>query len=107
MGFYYTPSWMALLGMRGLVHGPRPEQNQPKPTEPRQRYRQDLGGYSIDDSALALGSRSTGLGGMVEEPRARFHVPEWGVFCHTAKLRNHPPCLKLVLSDSTRKGSQT
>ena len=22
MGFYYTPSWMALLGMRGLVHGP-------------------------------------------------------------------------------------
>ena len=27
MGFYYTPSWMALLGMRGLVHGPRPEQN--------------------------------------------------------------------------------
>jgi len=27
MGFYYTPSWMALLGMRDLVHGPRPEQN--------------------------------------------------------------------------------
>jgi hypothetical protein len=21
MGFYYTPSWMTLLGMRGLVHG--------------------------------------------------------------------------------------
>ena len=25
MGFYYTPYWMALLGMRGLVHGPRTE----------------------------------------------------------------------------------
>ena len=24
MGFYYTPFWMALLGMRDLVHGPRP-----------------------------------------------------------------------------------
>ena len=27
MGFYYTPCWMALLGMRDLVHGPRTEQN--------------------------------------------------------------------------------
>ena len=27
MGFYYTPSWMALLGMRVLVRGPRSEQN--------------------------------------------------------------------------------
>ena len=27
MGFYYTPYWMALLGMRDLVDGPRPEQN--------------------------------------------------------------------------------
>ena len=25
MGFYYTPFWMALLGIRGLVHGPRPQ----------------------------------------------------------------------------------
>ena len=40
MGFYYTPYWMALLGMRDLVHGPRPEQNHPTPTELRQRYRQ-------------------------------------------------------------------
>jgi len=55
----------------------------------------------LSDSTLALGSRSTGLGGMVEEPRARFHVPEWGVFCHTARLRNSPPRLKLVLSDRT------
>ena len=23
MGFYYTPYWMALLGKRDLVHGPR------------------------------------------------------------------------------------
>ena len=32
---------------------------------------------------------------------ARFKVPEWGVFCHTARLRNRPPRLKLVLSDNT------
>ena len=32
---------------------------------------------------------------------ARFKVPEWGVFCHTARLRNRLPRLKLVLSDST------
>jgi hypothetical protein len=31
---------------------------------------------------LALGSQSSGLGGMVEEPRARFHVAKWGVFRH-------------------------
>ena len=47
MGFYYTPSWMALLGMRNLVHGPRPKQNHPTPTELRQRYRRDVGGYSV------------------------------------------------------------
>jgi hypothetical protein len=29
MGFYYTPFWLALLGMHDLVHGPRPEQNDP------------------------------------------------------------------------------
>ena len=28
--------------------------------------------------ALVLGSRPTGLGGMVQEPRARFKVVEWG-----------------------------
>ena len=55
----------------------------------------------LSDRALVLGSRSTGLGGMVEEPRARFHVARWGVFCHTARLRNSPPRLKLVLSDRT------
>ena len=26
-GFYYTALWMALLGTRDLVHGPRSEQN--------------------------------------------------------------------------------
>ena len=35
---------------------------------------------------------------MVEEPRAGFHVPEWGAFCHTARLRDRPARLKLVLS---------
>ena len=29
-----------------------------------------------------------------------FKVPEWGVFCHTEKLRNSPLRLKLLLSDS-------
>ena len=37
-------------------------------------------------------------------------VPEWGVFCHTERLRNSPPRLKLVLSDgvdgSTQSASQ-
>ena len=31
---------------------------------------------------------------------ARFKVPEWGVFCHSEMLRDHPARLKLVLSDS-------
>jgi hypothetical protein len=31
---------------------------------------------------------------------ARFKVPEWRAFYHTARLRNHPARLKLVLSDS-------
>ena len=35
-----------------------------------------------------------------DDLRARFKVPEWGVFCHTARLRDHPARLKLVLSDS-------
>jgi len=30
----------------------------------------------------------------------RFKVPEWRVFCHTERLRDHPARLKLVLSDS-------
>jgi hypothetical protein len=47
MGFYYTPSWMALLGMRDLVHGPRPEQNHPMLIEQLQRYRQDVGACSM------------------------------------------------------------
>ena len=31
---------------------------------------------------------------------ARFKVSEWRVFCHMARLRNSPPRLKLVLSDT-------
>jgi hypothetical protein len=31
---------------------------------------------------------------------ARSKVPEWGVFCHTARLRNRPARLKLALTDS-------
>ena len=32
------------------------------------------------DSAVALGSRSTGLCNMIRQPRARFHVAKWGGF---------------------------
>jgi hypothetical protein len=32
---------------------------------------------------------------------ARFKVPEWAIFCHTARLRNRPTRLKLGLFDST------
>jgi len=35
-----------------------------------------------------------------DDLRARFKVPEWEVFCHTERLRDHPARLKLVLSDS-------
>ena len=31
---------------------------------------------------VALGPRSPGLGKVVQEPRARFYVAEWGVLCH-------------------------
>ena len=34
---------------------------------------------------------------------ARFKVAEWGVFCHSERLRDRPPRLKLVLSDSTQQ----
>ena len=36
----------------------------------------------------------------VDDLWACFKVPEWGVFCHTARLRDRPARLKLVLSDS-------
>ena len=49
--------------------------------------------------ALALGSRSTGLGKMVQEPRAGFHVAKWGVFCHSAWLQISPARFKQVYSD--------
>ena len=57
----------------------------------------------LSDSTLALGSWSTGLGKVVQETRGRFHVLEWGVFCHTKRLRDHPARLNLVLSDSALK----
>ena len=60
----------------------------------------------LSDRALVLGSRFPGLGKMVQEPRARFHVPEWRVFCYTERLRNRPPRLKLVLSDSAGLSNQ-
>ena len=38
--------------------------------------------------------------------RARFKGPEWGVFCHTARLRNRTARLKLVLSDNAQQPSR-
>jgi len=78
---------------------PRAEQNHPTPTRLRQRYRQDLGGYSIDDSALVPGPRSTGLSKMVQEPRARFKVARWGVFCHPETLQSDPVHFEQVHCD--------
>ena len=49
---------------------------------------------------MVLGFRSTGLGKVVQEPRARFYVAEWGVYCHTARMQSRLARLKLVLSDS-------
>ena len=57
----------------------------------------------LSDRALVLGSRSTGLGKMVQKPQGRFHAAGWRVFCHTERLRVHPTRLKLVLSDSTAR----
>ena len=68
----------------------------------RQRYRQTGGvlyGPIGPGSWFPVhGPRQDG-----QEPRARFHVAEWGVFCHTERLRDHPARLKLVLSDSTAR----
>ena len=49
--------------------------------------------------AVALGSRSTGLGKMVQEPRAKFKVAKWGVFGHWASLQISPAHFKQVYSD--------
>ena len=53
----------------------------------------------LSDSALDHGSRSKGLGGMVQEPRTGFYVAEWGVFCHSAWLQISPARFKQVYSD--------
>ena len=36
---------------------------------------------------MILGFWSTGLGKVVQEPRARFEVAKWGVFCHLKMLK--------------------
>ena len=50
----------------------------------------------LSDRALVLGSRSKGLSKMVQEPRARFHVPEWGAFCHWTGMQTRPVRLKWI-----------
>ena len=50
------------------------------------------------DSALRLlAPRSTGLGKVVQEPRARFDVVKWGVFCHSKTLQIQPCPLQASL----------
>ena len=56
----------------------------------------------LSDRAMVLGPRSTGLGKVVQEPRARFYEARWGVFCHWASLQSHPAGLKKVYSDKTQ-----
>ena len=50
---------------------------------------------------MSKGGGPVPLHSQADDLRARFKVPEWGVFCHTAKLRNRTTRLKLDLSDST------
>jgi hypothetical protein len=38
------------------------------------------------DSAPAPGSRSTGLGKMVQYPRDKFYVAKWRIFCYSTRL---------------------
>ena len=54
----------------------------------------------LSDGTLVLGSRSTGLSKMVQEPRAGFHVAKWRAFCHTARLQISPARFKQVYPDS-------
>ena len=54
--------------------------------------------------AVVLGSRSSGLGKVVQEPRAGFKVAKWRVFYHLARLQSHPTRLKKVYSDKTSRG---
>jgi hypothetical protein len=48
---------------------------------------------------MVLGSRSTGLGTMVQEPRAKFKVTKWGVFCHPKMLQSDPAHFEQVHCD--------
>jgi hypothetical protein len=36
----------------------------------------------LGSRSMGHGPRATGLGKMVQEPRARLKVSKWGVFCH-------------------------
>ena len=84
------------------VHGPRTGQNSTNTdwaagnAESRTWVRAPL-----SDRALVLGSRSPGLSKIVQEPRARFHVARWGVFCHQGQVTKPPAPSQVSLSDST------
>ena len=75
------------LGQVTPATSPVTQINHPPPTEPQQRYKQDVGACSIADSAVTLGSRSSGLGKMVQEPWARFHVAKGR--CQKWELDSH------------------
>ena len=56
------------------------------------------------DSALALGPRSVGLGKVVQEPRARFHVAKWGGFVIKTGYKVALPTLsKFNLTEPAKK----
>ena len=53
-----------------------------------------VGACFMGNSALALGSRSTGLSKSVQQPWTRFKVAKWGTFCHWARLQSGATRLK-------------
>lgn len=73
MGFYYTPFLMVWLGARGLVHGPRPEQNHPTSTE-----RMHANGRTL---VRALWSASPGSWFPVHGPRQDGSISPRQVLC--------------------------
>jgi hypothetical protein len=91
MGYYYTPFLIMWLGMRGLVHGPS------KTIQHNLRRSNAIVRTKVhalwSDSAGALGSRSTGLSNMVQEPRAR--------------LQSRTARFKQVYPDNANYGART
>mgnify|MGYP005622252951 CR=1 FL=1 len=98
MGFYYTPYWIALLGMRDLVHGP-------SKTILRQLCTGNTEGGNVGGCSTI---RGPWLLVPVHELRqdgpvtpSQVSCSEMQVFCHWTGLQNGPVRLKWFFSDST------